>query len=64
MGRPSDLRGERLLKMRVPLGIRRLISRRVIARTIGLPEKHGLPRPDHNLWETHPVINENLYPLH
>jgi cation diffusion facilitator CzcD-associated flavoprotein CzcO len=62
MGRPSDLRGERLLKMRVPLGIRRLISRRVIARTIGLPEKHGLPRPDHNLWETHPVINENLYP--
>ena len=61
MERPSDLRGERLLKMRVPLGIRRLISRRVIARTIGLPEKHGLPRPDHNLWETHPVINENFY---
>ena len=61
MGRPSDLRGERLLKMRVPLGIRRLISQRVIARTIGLPEKHGLPQPDHSLWETHPVINENLY---
>ena len=61
MGRPSDLRGERLLKMRIPLSIRRLISRRVIARTIGLPEKHGLPRPDHSLWETHPVINENLY---
>ena len=61
MGRPSDLRGERLLKMHVPLGIRRLISRRVIARTIGLPEKHGLPQPDHSLWETHPVINDNLY---
>jgi len=61
MGRPSDLRGERLLKMHVPLGIRRFISRRVIARTIGLPEKHGLPQPDHSLWETHPVINDNLY---
>ena len=61
MGRPSDLRGERLLKMGMPLWLRRAISRRAIARTIGLPEEHGLPYPDHNLWETHPVINENLY---
>ena len=61
MGRPSDLRGERLLKMGMPLWLRRAISRRAIARTIGLPEEHGLPYPDHRLWETHPVINENLY---
>jgi cation diffusion facilitator CzcD-associated flavoprotein CzcO len=47
--------------MGMPLWLRRSISRRVVARTIGLPEKHGLPYPDHNLWETHPIINDNLY---
>ena len=60
-GRPADLRGERLLKMGAPLWLRRLVSQRAIARTIGLPERHGLPTPDHRLWETHPVINDSLY---
>lgn len=60
-GRPADLRGERLLKMGAPLWLRRLVSQRAIARTIGLPERHGLPLPDHRLWETHPVINDSLY---
>lgn len=61
LGRPADLRGERLLKMRVPVWLRRLISLRLIDRSIGLPHRHGLPTPDHRLWETHPVINERLY---
>ncbi len=61
LGRPADLRGERLLKMRAPVWLRRLISLRLIDRSIGLPHRHGLPAPDHRLWETHPVINERLY---
>ena len=61
LGRPADLRGERLLKMGAPLWLRRLVSQRAIARTIGLPSSHGLPTPDHRLWETHPVINDSLY---
>jgi cation diffusion facilitator CzcD-associated flavoprotein CzcO len=61
LGRPADLRSERLLNMRVPTWLRRLISLRLIDRSIGLPERHGLPTPDHRLWETHPVINERLY---
>ena len=60
MGRPADLRGERLLKMRLPLWLRRIVSLRAIDREIGLPWRHGLPRPDHRLWETHPVINGDL----
>ena len=60
-GRPADLRGERLLKMQAPLWLRRLIGRRAIARTIGLPGKHGLPEPDHLMWQAHPVINDQLY---
>ena len=61
LGRPADLRSERLLSMRVPIWLRRLISLRLIDRSIGLPERHGLPAPDHRLWETHPVINEKIY---
>ena len=61
LGRPADLRGERLLKMCVPLWLRRRVSLRAIDRTIGLPWRHGLPRPDHALWESHPIVNEELY---
>ena len=60
LGRPADLRGERLLKMHAPLWLRRLVALRGIARTVGLPWKHGLPRPDHQLFETHPIINAEL----
>ena len=60
LGRPADLRGERLLALGLPLWLRRLITLRAIDRTIGLPQRHGLPRPDHRLFETHPVINSDL----
>ena len=60
LGRPADLRGERLLTLGVPLWLRRLVSMRAIDREIGLPGRHGLPRPDHRLFETHPVINGDL----
>lgn len=59
-GRPADLRGERLLKMGLPTWLRRLLALGMIDRTIGLPWRHGLPRPDHRLWDTHPVINSEL----
>ncbi|NBW97265.1 MAG: monooxygenase [Planctomycetia bacterium] len=60
-GRPADVRGERLLAMGAPLWLRRIVSLRVIDRTIGLPWRHGLRRPDHALLETHPVVNDELY---
>jgi hypothetical protein len=60
LGRPADLRGERLLKLGLPVWLRRLVSLRAIDRAIGLPWRHGLPRPDHRLWETHPIINADL----
>ena len=61
LGRPADLRAERLLRMGVPAWLRRAVSLRMIDRTIGLPVRHGLPAPDHRLWETHPVVNSELY---
>jgi len=63
MGRPADLRNERLLRLGVPVWLRRLVSLRAIDRTIGLPWRHGLPRPDHRLWETHPIVNSDLLAL-
>ena len=60
MRRPSDLRNERLLRMCTPLWLRRLISMKAIDQSIGLPWRHGLPRPRHRLWETHPIINEHF----
>lgn len=60
MGRPADLRGERLLKMHAPVWLRRLIAMAGIKRTVGLPWQHGLPRPDHRLFESHPIINAEL----
>jgi NADPH-dependent 2,4-dienoyl-CoA reductase/sulfur reductase-like enzyme len=63
LGRPADLRNERLLKLGLPLWLRRLVSLRMIDRTVGLPWRHGLPRPDHRLWETHPIINAELLPM-
>ncbi|MFN9368524.1 MAG: flavin-containing monooxygenase [Planctomycetia bacterium] len=59
-GRPADLRNERLLKLGLPLWLRRLVSLRAIDREIGLPWRHGLPRPDHRLWESHPIVNSEL----
>ena len=61
LGRPADVRAERLLRMGVPVWLRRLVSLRLIDRTIGLPARHGLPEPDHRLWETHPIVNSELY---
>jgi len=61
LGRPADLRAERLLRLGLPAWLRRAVSLRMIDRTIGLPTRHGLPAPDHRLWETHPVVNSELY---
>jgi cation diffusion facilitator CzcD-associated flavoprotein CzcO len=60
LGRPADLRGERLLRLGLPVWLRRLVSLRAIDRTVGLPWRHGLPRPDHRLWESHPIVNADI----
>ena len=60
LGKPIDLCGERLLRWRVPLWLRRRISGALARIAIGPPERYGLPRPDHQLFETHPIINSQM----
>ena len=59
-GKPVDQVGERLLRWRLPLGLRRLVARVWVRLLVGPPTRYGLPRPDHRLFETHPIINSQL----
>lgn len=60
-GKPIDECGETLLRWHVPLALRRLAAKLVVRWVLGPPELVGLPRPDHKLFETHPIINSRLH---
>lgn len=59
-GQPIDQLGERLLRWRVPLWLRRAITSYAVKIAIGRPHDFGLPKPDHKLFETHPIINSQV----
>lgn len=59
-GRPVDQLNERLLRWRLPLWLRRKIASYAIKVALGRPHDFGLPKPDHQLFETHPIINSQL----
>lgn len=59
-GRPSDKLGDKLHRICAPLWLRRLVTTAVLRWFVGAPEKFGLARPDHKLYETHPVHNSLL----
>ena len=60
-GRPIDSAGISLQRWGVPLWLRRLIAGRYVRLILGAPERFGLPKPDHKLFETHPIINSQLF---
>lgn len=60
-GLPSDQFNEWMLRWRLPLWMRRLGGALVIRWVLGPPEASGLPRPDHRLFESHPIINSQLH---
>lgn len=59
-GTPIDVCGERMLRWRFPLWLRRGLAKTVGFFLLGSPQWVGLPKPDHRLFETHPVINSQL----
>jgi len=59
-GKPADQCGEKLLRWRLPLWLRRLITYRVVKAALGRPEDYGLPAPDHRFLESHPIINSQM----
>jgi hypothetical protein len=60
LGRPSDQLGDKLLRLRLPLGLRRRITNFFLKIVAGSPHRFKLPLPDHKLFETHPISNSLL----
>jgi hypothetical protein len=59
-GAPIDSCGEQMLRWHAPLWLRRLAARLLLRVAAGPPERYGLPRPDHRLFETHPIVNSQI----
>ncbi|MCH7751334.1 MAG: NAD(P)-binding domain-containing protein [Planctomycetes bacterium] len=60
-GMPIDQFNEFLLSWRLPLWARRLAAALVVRWVLGPPDASGLPKPDHRLFESHPIINSQLH---
>jgi cation diffusion facilitator CzcD-associated flavoprotein CzcO len=59
-GFPVDAMGLWLQQWGVPLAVRRLIAWRYSRIALGDPQLFGVPKPDHRLFETHPIVNSQL----
>jgi len=57
-GRPSDRINARLLWL--PDRLRIALMELSLRLLVGSPRKYGLPKPDHHLFESHPVVNSEL----
>lgn len=60
-GAPIDSLGERLLRWRLPIWLRRIIGKVMVWLSLGPTHLTGWPKPDHKLFETHPIINSRIH---
>lgn len=60
-GQPADEVSHRLRRLRVPPRLFQWLARLSAEMVLGPPERFGLPHPDHALFETHPIVNSQLY---
>lgn len=59
-GAPLDRCGETMARFRLPWFVYRGITAALLRIAVGSPQRYGLPRPDHRLLETHPIVNSQL----
>jgi cation diffusion facilitator CzcD-associated flavoprotein CzcO len=60
-GRPIDQCGELALWLHMPLWMRRLAGALVSHIVLGPAWRTGVPKPDHKLFESHPIINSQIH---
>lgn len=60
-GLPIDALGERLLRWHFPIWLRRLVSKVVVRLALGPSDATGWPKPEHKLFESHPIINSRIH---
>lgn len=58
-GMPSDVFAHE--GPHLPVGVQQWAFARMLNLLVGKPEKFGLPRPDHKLFETHPILNDQIF---
>jgi len=58
-GRPADQVNDGIAG-RLPLRLRQWIFARTLKLTVGDLTRYGLPKPDHRVYETHPIVNSQL----
>lgn len=59
-GGPLDSGGEVFDRWHVPAWLRQRLTGWLTRIAVGPPERYGLPKPDHRLFETHPIVNSQL----
>jgi hypothetical protein len=60
LGRPTDQVNDLTAMLRLPLRLRQWVGQREMRRVVGDLTRFGLPKPDHKLYETHPIVNSQL----
>ncbi|MGH8552930.1 MAG: flavin-containing monooxygenase, partial [Methylococcales bacterium] len=59
-GIPSDQFGEFSIKMGTPMVVRQYFNQWMVHMILGHPTKLGLPKPDHRMFESHPIVNAEV----
>ncbi len=60
LGRPADQVADGIARLRLPLRLRQWLMQTALRATVGDPARYGLPKPDHRIFETHPIVNSQL----
>ncbi len=60
LGLPSDRFGEFSIKMGTPIWLRQWMNQIIVRLLLGDPVKLGLPKPDHRIFESHPIVNAEV----
>lgn len=53
-GKPADTLGGMI---KLPMKLKRKIDKIILGMFVGDPQKYGFPEPDHQLYESHPIVN-------
>ena len=60
LGRPFDQVHSAIRRLRVPSRVRQWLMEWAVRWTVGDPRRFGLPKPDHRIFETRPVVTSQL----
>ena len=60
LGRPADTLNQ---GRPLPAPIKQAIDSRVLTALVGDPTRFGFPKPDHRIYESHPVVNSHVLQL-